>query len=69
MTEGSRATAFQPGYFLTRHALYVAAGIAAGVAAFQVPLRVWQQAANREHAARALLQLVIEESAAEPGQS
>ena len=45
IAEGSRATAHQPTYFLVRHALTVAAGVAAAVAAFQVPLRLWQQAA------------------------
>ncbi len=45
IAEGSRATNFQPAYFLARQCTYVAAGIAAGVLAFQIPLRVWQQAA------------------------
>jgi cell division protein FtsW len=45
IAEGSRVSGHQPTYYLTRHALFVAIGIAAGVAAFQVPLRLWQQAA------------------------
>src|SRR5262245_54489262 len=45
MAEGSRATGYQPAYFLARQAVFVSAGIAAGVVAFQIPLRVWQQAA------------------------
>jgi cell division protein FtsW len=45
IAEGSRATAFQPAYYLTRQAFAVAAGIAAGMIAFQIPLRLWQQAA------------------------
>ena len=45
IAEGSRATGYQPTYYLMRHALFVAVGIAAGSAAFQVPLRLWQQAA------------------------
>ena len=45
IAEGSRASGFQSTYYLTRHALFVAVGIAAAVAAFQVPLRLWQQAA------------------------
>ncbi len=45
IAEGSRASGHQSTYYLMRHALFVAAGIAAGVAAFQVPLRLWQQAA------------------------
>jgi cell division protein FtsW len=45
IAEGSRVTGHQPMYYLTRHALFVAIGVAVGVAAFQVPLRLWQQAA------------------------
>jgi cell division protein FtsW len=45
IAEGSRATGYQPSYFLLRHGLFVAVGVAAAVIAFQVPLRLWQQAA------------------------
>ena len=45
IAEGSRASGHQSTYYLARHALFVAVGVAAGVAAFQVPLRLWQQAA------------------------
>jgi cell division protein FtsW len=45
IAEGSRASGYQATYYLMRHAIFVAAGVAAGVAAFQVPLRLWQQAA------------------------
>jgi cell division protein FtsW len=45
IAEGSRVTGHQPMYYLMRQALFVAVGIAVGVAAFQVPLRLWQQAA------------------------
>ena len=45
IAEGSRVTGHQPTYYLVRHALTVAIGFAAAVAAFQVPLRLWQQAA------------------------
>jgi cell division protein FtsW len=45
IAEGSRVSGHQPTYYLTRHALSVAVGIAAAVAVFQVPLRLWQQAA------------------------
>jgi len=45
IAEGSRATGYQPMYYLARHALYVAVGVAAAVIAFQIPLRLWQQAA------------------------
>ena len=45
IAEGSRVSGNQSTFYLARHALFVAIGIAAGVAAFQVPLRLWQQAA------------------------
>jgi cell division protein FtsW len=45
IAEGSRSTGYQPGYFLARHTLFAALGVIAGVLVFQVPLRVWQQAA------------------------
>ena len=45
IAEASRATGNQPMYFLMRHALFIAAGLAAAVIAFQVPMRLWQQSA------------------------
>ena len=42
--EGSRFTGNQAGYFLVRHAVFLAIGLVTGVVAFQVPLRLWQQA-------------------------
>jgi cell division protein FtsW len=45
IAEGGRNTAYQPTYYLVRHALFVMVGIIAAVAAFQVPVRLWQQAA------------------------
>jgi cell division protein FtsW len=43
--EASRFTGHQPQYYLIRHAAYVAIGLAAGVVAFQIPMRAWQQLA------------------------
>ena len=45
IAEGGRNTAYQPTYYLVRHALFVMVGVVAAVAAFQVPVRSWQQAA------------------------
>src|ERR1044072_7109530 len=45
IAEGSRSTGYQPTYFLARHALFAVLALAAGVITFQVPMRVWQQAA------------------------
>src|SRR5688500_6603950 len=45
IAEGGRNTYYQPTYYLVRHALFVMVGVIAAVAAFQVPVRSWQQAA------------------------
>ena len=45
IAEGSRSTGYQPAYFLVRHALFATLGVITGVTVFQVPMRVWQQAA------------------------
>lgn len=45
IAEGGRSTGYQPTYYLVRHALFVAISIAVAVVAFQVPIRLWQQAA------------------------
>jgi cell division protein FtsW len=45
IAEGGRSTGYQPTYYLVRHVFFVAISFAAAVAAFQVPLRLWQQAA------------------------
>jgi len=45
MAEAERYTGFRSTYFLARHGLYLAAGLAVAAAAFKVPLRHWQAAA------------------------
>ena len=45
IAESSRATGYQPTHFLLRQSMFVAAGIMAAAMAFQIPLRLWQQAA------------------------
>jgi cell division protein FtsW len=45
IAEGGRATGYDPGFYLTRHALFVAVAVVLAVLAFQVPLKLWQQAA------------------------
>lgn len=45
IAEGSRATGYQPTYFLLRHGVFLAAAVMAAAVVFQVPMRVWQQAA------------------------
>ncbi|MBI3140586.1 MAG: FtsW/RodA/SpoVE family cell cycle protein, partial [Rhodocyclales bacterium] len=43
--EGSQFSGRQPAYFLIRHGIFLGIGLIAGVAVFQVPLRLWQQGA------------------------
>lgn len=43
--EASKFTGHQASYYLSRHAIFTAAGIAAAAVAFQVPMRIWQQLA------------------------
>ena len=44
IAEASKFTGGSPWYFLQRHALFLCAGVFAGMLAFQVPVRIWQQA-------------------------
>jgi len=44
--EGSQFTGHQAQFFLLRHALFLAIGVAAGIVAFQLPLRLWQEASS-----------------------
>jgi cell division protein FtsW len=43
IAEAGRGTNGFPAYFLVRHGGYLAAGVVAGLVAFQVPLRLWQR--------------------------
>ena len=45
IAEGGRSTGYQPTYYLVRHVLFVAASVVMAVVAFQIPIRLWQQAA------------------------
>jgi len=45
IAEGARFTSNNAAYFLVRHTLAVAIGAAGAVCVFQVPMRLWQQAA------------------------
>jgi cell division protein FtsW len=44
MAEAERFTGFKPAYFLMRHGIYLAIGIACAVALFRVPVWLWQKA-------------------------
>jgi cell division protein FtsW len=43
MAEAARHTGHESAYFLLRHTLFVAVSVAIAVAAFQVPIRIWQR--------------------------
>src|SRR5262245_4075767 len=43
MAEAARHTGHQSSYFLVRHTMFLAVGTALAAAAFQVPMRIWQE--------------------------
>jgi len=45
IAEGGRSTGYQPTFYLLRHVLFVLIAVLLAVMAFQVPVRLWQQAA------------------------
>src|ERR1700693_1498550 len=45
IAEQSKFTSNQPTFFLLRHLFFLAAAAVAGIMVFQVPMRLWQQAA------------------------
>jgi cell division protein FtsW len=60
IAEGSRSTGHQPMYYLMRHGVFVALSLVFAIAAFQVPVRTWQQVAPMMFlAGLALLALVL----------
>jgi cell division protein FtsW len=59
MAEASRHTGFRAWYFLARHAAFVALGLVAAGAAFQVPVKAWQQLAPWLFIAGAVLLVLV----------
>ena len=45
MADAERFTGFRPGYFLVRHGAYLTVGLVLALAAFRVPMWLWQKAA------------------------
>ncbi len=43
--EAGKFTAYQPGYYLLRHGMYMCVGLLAGLMVFQIPLQTWQKIA------------------------
>ncbi len=59
IAEAARYTGHNGAYYLVRQAIFIAMGIGVGMAAFQVPMRVWQQAAPYLFMGGLLLLLVV----------
>jgi len=45
LAEADKSTGLQSTYYLMRHAVYLVISLLAGLAAFQIPTRIWQQVA------------------------
>jgi cell division protein FtsW len=59
MAEASAYTGYRPWYFLARHTVFLAAGLTAGLIAFQVPVRIWRALAPYLFIAGAALLLAV----------
>ncbi|MEW5966766.1 MAG: putative lipid II flippase FtsW [Pseudomonadota bacterium] len=59
IAEAARYTGHNGEYYLIRQGIFIGIGVAAGLAAFQVPMRVWQQAAPYLFLAGLLLLVVV----------
>lgn len=59
IAEAARYTGHNGEYYLYRQGVFIAIGMGVGVAAFQVPMRVWQQAAPYLFLAGLLLLVVV----------
>ena len=59
IAEGGRATGNQPTYYLVRQGLFVTVGLLLAVIAFQVPMRLWQQAAPYLFAGGLVLLVIV----------
>jgi cell division protein FtsW len=59
MAETSSHTGYRAWYFLARHAVFVAVGLAAGAIAFQIPVKAWQKLAPWLFIAGAVLLVAV----------
>jgi len=59
IAEAARYTGNNGEYYLLRQALFIALGIGVGIGAFQVPMRVWQQASPYLFLAGLLLLVIV----------
>lgn len=59
IAEAGKNTNGYPAYFLVRHGVYLAAGLMAGLIAFQIPMRLWQKYSFHLFIAGVLLLLLV----------
>ncbi len=59
MSQAERFTGFRPGYFLVRHAMYLAIGLGIAAGLFRVPVWLWQRAAPWLFFAGSLLLIAV----------
>jgi len=59
IAEAARYTGGNGEYYLVRQAIFISLGVGAGIAAFQVPMRVWQQASPYLFLAGLLLLVIV----------
>src|SRR3569832_1900886 len=59
IAEAARYTHHNGEYYLLRQGIFIAMGVGVGIAAFRVPMRVWQQAAPYLFLAGLLLLVVV----------
>ena len=59
IAEAAKYTGHNGEYYLLRQGVFIVLGVAVGIAAFQVPMRVWQQAAPYLFLAGLLLLLLV----------
>ena len=59
MAEASAHTGYRPWYFLARHGVFVAAGLASAFVAFQIPVKLWQRLAPYLFVAGAALLVAV----------
>ncbi|MFT4173563.1 MAG: putative lipid II flippase FtsW [Rhodocyclaceae bacterium] len=57
--EGNRLSGNQATFFLFRHAVFLAVGVTASMMAFQVPMRIWQQASPYMFVAGVVLLIAV----------
>ena len=57
--EAGKFTGYQPAYYLLRHGVFIAAGLLAGLLAFQVPVQLWQNYAPYLFVFGALLLILV----------